>query len=192
MSNDNTAVAICAEENGKILADVVCFIPEGRIDEKNKFEKLDYRRFVAAGKCIACGNRTIDYGVVEDFVFSIEEKYGVTVRAIGFDRYNGISSAQKWNRKYNTVEIRQHSDTLHSPTKLLSEKITDGEFEYEKNTLLEINFENARCTYDTNMNRYVTKKKSQGKVDMVVALINAVYLLQQDVIFSDNWVVQVI
>ena len=192
MSNDNTAVAICSEENGRILADVVCFIPEGRIDEKNKFEKLDYRRYIAAGKCIACGNRTIDYGVVEDFVFSIEEKYGVTVRAIGFDRYNAISSAQKWNQKYNTVEIRQHSDTLHPPTKLLSEKIIDGEFEYEKNTLLEINFENARCTYDTNMNRYVTKKKSQGKVDMVVALINAVYLLQQDVIFSDNWVVQVI
>ena len=192
MSNDNTAVAICAEENGRILADVVCFVPDGRIDEKNKFEKLDYRRFVAAGKCIACGNRTIDYGVVEEFVFSIEEKYGVNVRAIGFDRYNAISSAQKWNQKYNTVEIRQHSDTLHPPTKLLSEKITDGEFEYEKNTLLEINFENARCTYDTNMNRYVTKKKSQGKVDMVVALINAVYLLQQDVIFNDNWVVQVI
>ena len=192
MSNDNTAVAICAEENGRILADVVCFIPEGRIDEKNKFEKLDYRRFVAAGKCIACGNRTIDYGAVEDFVFSIEEKYGVTVRAIGFDRYNAISSAQKWNQKYNTVEIRQHSDTLHPPTKLLSEKIANGEFEYEKNTLLEINFENARCTYDTNMNRYVTKKKSQGKVDMVAALINAVYLLQQDVIFNDDWVVQVI
>lgn len=192
MSNDNTAVAICAEEDGKILADVICFVPEGRIDEKNKFEKLDYRRFVAAGKCIACGNRTIDYGAVEDFVFSIEEKYGVTVRAIGFDRYNAISSAQKWNQRYNTVEIRQHSDTLHPPTKLLSEKITDGEFEYERNTLLEINFENARCTYDTNMNRYVTKKKSQGKVDMVVALINAVYLLQQDVIFNDDWVVQVI
>ena len=192
MSNDNTAVAICAEEDGKILADVVSFIPEGRIEEKNKFEKLDYWRFIAKGKCIACGNKTIDYGVVEDFVFKIEKKYGVTVRAIGFDRYNAISSAQKWNQAYNTVEIRQHSDTLHPPTKLLYEKITDGEFEYEKNTLLEINFENARCTYDTNMNRYVTKKKSCGKVDMVVALINAVYLLQQDVIFNDGWVVQVI
>ncbi len=192
MSNDNTAVAICAEEDGKILADVVSFIPEGRIEEKNKFEKLDYRRFIAKGKCIACGNKTIDYGVVEDFVFKIEKKYGVTVRAIGFDRYNAISSAQKWNQAYNTVEIRQHSDTLHPPTKLLYEKITDGEFEYEKNTLLEINFENARCTYDTNMNRYVTKKKSCGKVDMVVALINAVYLLQQDVIFNDGWVVQVV
>ena len=191
MSNDNTAVAICAEEDGKILADVICFIPEGRLEEKNKFEKLDYKRFIKSMKCVACGNKTIDYGIVEDFVFNIEEKYKVKIKAIGFDRYNAISSAQKWNRKYNTVEIRQHSDTLHPPTKLLSEKITNGEFEYEKNTLLEINFENARCTYDTNMNRYVTKKKSNGKVDMVVALINAVYLLQQDVIFDDTgWAVQ--
>ena len=192
MSNDNTAVAICAEEDGKILVDVICFVPEGRLEEKNKFEKIDYRQFIANHKCIPCGNKTIDYGVVEDFVFSIEEKYGVTIRAIGYDRYNALSSAQKWNQKYNTVQIRQHSDTLHPPTKLLAEKITNGEFEYEKNNLLEINFENARCTYDTNMNRYVTKKKSQGKVDMVVALINAVYLLQQDVIFSDDWVVQMI
>lgn len=191
MSNDNTAVAICTEEDGKILSDVICFVPEGRIDEKNKFEKIDYRRFINTGKCVSCGNKTIDYGVVEDFVFKIDEKYGVTIKAIGFDRYNAISSAQKWNQKYNTVEIRQHSDTLHPPTKLLSEKITNGEFEYEKNTLLEINFENARCTYDTNMNRYVTKKKSSGKVDMVVALINAVYLLQQDIIFDDRgWAVQ--
>lgn len=191
MSNDNTAVAICAEEDGKILADVICFVPEGRVDEKNKFEKIDYRRFINLGKCVSCGNKTIDYGAVEDFVFKIEEKYGVTIKAIGFDRYNAISSAQKWNQKYNTVEIRQHSDTLHPPTKLLSEKIANGEFEYEKNTLLEINFENARCTYDTNMNRYVTKKKSSGKVDMVVALINAVYLLQQDIIFDDSgWAVQ--
>ena len=73
---------------------------------------------------------------------------------------------------------------------LLQEKILNGEFKYEPNKLLEINFENARCTYDTNMNRYVTKKKSNGKVDMVVALINAIFLLQQDVLFSDDFVAQ--
>ena len=44
--------------------------------------------------------------------------------------------------------------------------------------MLEINFENARCTKDTNLNQYVNKKKSAGKVDMVVSLINAMYLLQ--------------
>ena len=78
------------------------------------------------------------------------------------------------------------------PTKLLYEKILNGEFEYEPNKLLEINFQNAKCTFDTNLNRYVTKKKSTGKVDMVVATINAVYLLQQDVFLTSDFVVQVL
>ena len=193
MTNDNCAVAMVGvDEDDNILADVIAFIPEGRIDEKNKFEKIDYRRFIEQMKCIACGDMIVDYSVIEDFVFAIEEKYGVTIVSIGFDRYNAISSAQKWAKKYTTVEIRQHSDTLHPPTKLLSEKIESGEFKYTHNTLLEINFENARCTYDTNMNRYVNKKKSNGKVDMVVALINALYLAQQDILFNENdFVVQV-
>ena len=61
------------------------------------------------------------------------------------------------------------------------------------NTLYEINFLNARCTYDTNKNLYVNKKKSTGKVDMVVSTLNAMYLLQQDIVFGsgDSFVVQI-
>ena len=85
LTNDNTAVAMAAydEDTEKILADVIAFVPEGRIDEKNRAEKTDYRQFIRVLKCIACGDRTIDYAVVEDFVFNIEEKYGVTVDGIG-------------------------------------------------------------------------------------------------------------
>lgn len=192
ISNDNCAVAMVAEEDEKILAEVMAFIPEGRIEEKNAMEKINYYEFINAMKCIACGDKIIDYSVIEDFVFSIEEKYNVSIMAIGYDRFNAMSSAQKWDTKYNTVVIRQHSDTLHQPTKLLYEKIMSGEFEYEDNKLLEINFSNAKCTFDTNMNRYVSKKKSIGKVDMVMALIDAVYLLQQDVFLNnDGFLVQV-
>lgn len=197
MTNDNCAVAMVAEEDGKILVDAIAFIPEGRIDEKSQFEKIDYRQFINAMKCIACGNKTVDYGVIEDFVFHIEEKYNVHIKALGYDRFNAISSAQKWgngdNGKYsgiNCIQIRQHSDTLHSPTKLIYEKIVNHQFEYEENKLLEINFANARVTYDTNMNKYVHKKKSNGKVDMVMAILNATYLLQQDIIFEDGFIVQ--
>ena len=197
LTNDNCAVSMVAEQDGTILADVIAFIPEGRIEEKSQFEKVDYRRFIEAMKCVACGNKTVDYGVIEDFVFEIENKYGVHIVAIGYDRFNALSSAQKWERgiedKYrpmNCIQIRQHSDTLHPATKLLYEKIVNKEFQYETNALLEINFENARCTYDTNMNRYVNKKKSSGKIDMVFAILNALYLLQQDIIFEDGFVVQ--
>ena len=181
-SNDNTSVAMVGvDDNDDIIAEVVAFLPEGRIEEKNAFEKIDYKEFIRAGKAIACGDKVIDYAVVEDFILEIEERYGVQVQAIGYDRYNALSTAQKLERAgYNTIEIRQHSSVLHPPTKLLKEKILAGEFQYTENKLLEVNFQNSRCTYDTNKNQYVNKKKSKGKVDMVVALINATYLLEQD------------
>lgn len=194
-TNDNTSVAMAAaDDNNNILADVFAFIPEGRMDEKTISEKLDYRNLVeTTGKVFACGDKVIDYTFVEAFIGSLEERYGVKVQAIGFDRWNALSTAQKLERDgHNLVEIRQHSSTLHPPTKLLKEKILSGEFKYEKNPMLEINFQNARCTYDTNRNLYVTKKKSNGKVDMVVSLINAVYLLQQDVMFGSDFTIQVL
>ena len=194
-TNDNTSVAmVTVDENNNIIADVFAFIPEGRIDEKTISEKLDYRNMIEnTSKCMACGDKVIDYTFVEAFILSLEERYGVKVQAIGFDRWNALSTAQKLEKEgYNLVEIRQHSSTLHPPTKLLREKILEGEFQYEKNSLLEINFQNARCTYDTNRNLYVTKKKSNGKVDMVVSLINAVYLLQQDVMFGSDFTIQVL
>ena len=194
-SDDNTAVAMAGvDEDNNILADVIAFVPEGRIDEKNANEKIDYREFIRQCKAIACGDRVIDYSVVENTILGIEEKYNVQIQAIGYDRWNALSTAQKlYNAGYNTVEVRQHSSVLHPPTKLLKEKILKGEFQYTENKLLEINFQNARCTYDTNKNLYVNKKKSRGKVDMVVSLINATYLLQQDVILGgDDFTIQVI
>lgn len=186
MSNDNCSVTMVSEENDHILERTWFFIPEGRIDEKNAIERLDYRQYMETGDVIACGNKTVDYETIEEFVFNLPNKFGVRIQAIGYDRYNALSSAQKWDKQFTTVQIRQHSDTLHPPTKLLSEKIENGEFEYVKNPLLELNFTNARCVYDTNLNRYITKKKSTGKIDGVVSLINAVCLLRLDRFMNDN------
>lgn len=195
MSNDNCSVAMCSydEELGKVLFKTMAFIPEGRIEEKNRLEKINYYDYCKAGWCIACGDRTIDYSVIEDYVLTLEEKMGVKINSLGYDRYNAISSAQKWESEgIVTVEIKQHSSVLHPPTKWLSELVEDGKVLYEPDKLVELNFDNARCTYDTNLNRYVNKKKSNGKVDEVVALINAMYLLQQNVLLKGtlDWVAQ--
>lgn len=194
-SNDNTSVTIVSiDDDEKIYASSYAFIPADRIDEKSASEKVNYRELIKQGHVIPCGGRVIDYGAVEAFIMSIEERFGVEIQAIGYDRWNALSTAQRLDREgYNMIEVRQHSSVLHPPTKLLKEKILKGEFAYEKNTLYEINFQNARCTYDTNKNQYVNKKKSNGKVDMVVSTITAVYLLQQDGLFGDaGFTVQVV
>ena len=187
-TTDNTSVAMLAvDDDNKVLSEVWAFIPEGRIDEKQATERVNYRELIKEGHCIACGDKTVDYSVVEEFILSLEDRYGVTIQAVGFDRWNALSTAQKLEAHGLTaVEIRQHSSVLHPPTKLLEEKILNGDFIYATNPLYEINFLNARCTYDTNKNKYVNKKKSRGKVDMVVSTINAMYLLQQDYFLNEG------
>jgi phage terminase large subunit-like protein len=194
MSDDNTSVAMVCWYKGRIYAKVMGFIPEEAIERKTDKERFDYKRSIKNGECIACGDLIIDYSVIEEYVLDIEEKYGCEVFQLGFDRYNAISSVQKFESADNPidcVEVKQHSSVLHPATKLLYESIMKQEFAYSQNLLLENNFSNARCTYDTNLNRYVNKKKSSGKVDMVVSVIIAVYLLNiNELLAGGGWAVQ--
>ena len=192
-SDDNTAVSMVTEENGIIYARVMGFIPAEKIETKSHKEGIDYKKLIKERNCIACGEEVIDYPTVEEYIMTIEERYGVEIMQVGYDRWNAISTIQKLEGEGITcVEIKQHSSVLHAPTKLLKESILDKKFCYDDNRLLEINFQNARCTEDTNLNKYVNKKKSSGKVDMVVATINAMYLLQQELLYGMDFVVQVI
>ncbi len=180
-SDDNTSVAMVTFHEGEIYAAVWGFIPADRKAEKSQREKVNYQQLIDSSVCFECGDDVIDYSFIERFIQSLPEEYGVEIVQLGFDRYNAISTVQKLesaDEPIECVEIKQHSSLLHRPTKLLKEYILSRKFSYFENRMLEINFQNARCTEDTNLNKYVNKKKSAGKVDMVVSLINAIYLLQ--------------
>lgn len=191
-TEDNTAVVMVAEEEGIIYAKAFGFIPKDRVMIKSKKEGVDYRELIRAGECFACGGEVISYGFVEDFILiTLQKEYGVEIVQVGYDRYNAISTVQKLEAEgIECVEIKQHSSVLHMPTKWLKEAVLSRLFRYARSTLLEINFQNARCVEDTNKNKYVNKKKSNGKVDLCVGLINALYLMQQEMLYGENFVVQ--
>lgn len=192
MSDDNTAVSMVAIEDEVIYTKVWGFIPDEKKEVKKMKEGVDYNRLIRQGVCFGCGAEVIDYTFIENFILEIEEKYGVIIERIGYDKWNALRTVQALEQAgYECVEIRQHSSVLHPATKMLKEKILEKKFKYEENRLLEINFQNARCTEDTNLNKYVNKKKSSGKVDMVVALINATHLVLDDILYgSSGFVVQ--
>lgn len=196
-TDDNTSVAMVTFAEGKIYAKVWGFIPKDRKEEKTQREKVNYQKLIDSGICFECGDEVIDYSFIESFIQNLPEKYGVDIIQLGFDRYNAISTVQKLESGENPiecVEVKQHSSVLHRPTKLLKEYILSRNFQYFENKMLEINFQNARCTEDTNLNKYVNKKKSAGKVDMVVSLIIAIFLLQVNVLdqLNSNFGCQVI
>lgn len=191
-TDDNTALAMVTEEDGIVYAKIFGFVPADRVEFKSKKEHVDYKKLIEGGDCFACGNEVIDYLFVKEKIGQIETEYEVEVQQIGYDKWNALATVQALEADgYECVEIKQHSSVLHMPTKWLKELILEKAFRYMSNRMLEINFQNARCTEDTNKNKYVNKKKSAGKVDMVVALINAMYLLQQYLMYGiDDFVVQ--
>lgn len=192
LSDDNTAVAMVTEYEGEIYAKVWGFIPTDKVELKTDKENVPYKQLIDQGVCFDCGDEIVSYTFIEQFILSLPERYGVEIVQVGYDRWNCISTVQKLEAAAITcVEIKQHSSVLHRPTKLLREAILSKYFHYSENQLLEINFSNARCTEDTNLNKYVNKKKSAGKVDLVVATINALCLLQMDM-ESDSWGAQII
>ncbi len=200
-SYDNSSVCMLGydELTGTVHSKAWCFIQEDYIDEKSKRERFNYKKSIEDGNTIVCGDTVLDYAHFEKFVVDLQDEYGVNIVGIGYDIRNLRNSAQKWERDHNllTVEVKQHSSVLHPTIKWLKELILEQKFSYFNNLVYENNFTNCRMTEDTNLNKYINKKisvKTAGKVDMVFATINALYLLQQDVIFNSGggWTAQVI
>lgn len=198
MSDDNVCVNMETyegegSEDCHIYSKTFGFIPKDRLEYKIKREDVDYKRLIEQGCCFACGDEVISYTFIEKFILDLPKKYGVEIVRLGYDKWNAISTVQKLEAKeIECVEVKQHSSVLHSPTKLLKEKILSKKYHYDNNLMLEINFQNARCTEDTNRNKYVNKKKSAGKVDQVIGNIISTYLIEQDILYDNKVVVQVI
>ena len=98
MTTDLTSVSMVTydEDTEEIYARSWAFMPENRINEQSLKQKVDYYKEIQLGNCFSCGEDVIDYGFVEEFIMSLEEKYGVNVIQIGFDRYNAMN---KWIKK---------------------------------------------------------------------------------------------
>lgn len=186
-TDDNTGVSMLTYDDGNIIAKSWAFIPKERVNIKSQKEDVNYKAEIEKKNCFACGEEVIDYGFVEKFILDLEKKYKVNIVKLGYDRRNALSSAQKLDSEgIECVEVVQHSRILHAPIKLLKESILNRKFKYEDNLLLETNFVNARQTEDTNLNKYLNKKKSKGKIDLVMSIVDALYLLQEDIILSQN------
>ncbi|MFJ6030581.1 terminase large subunit [Bacillus toyonensis] len=178
-TQDNTAVSMVTYD--ETVQAYVCkawaFLPALGVETKSQKENVNYFHARDMGYCFFSGDRVINYNDIENFVMNLQETYGVKIKGIGYDRYNCIATANRLrDAGFEATEIKQHSSILHPATKLLKECILTKNFYYEHNQLFELNVANAREVKDTNLNGYINKKKSNGKVDMLAATINAMVL----------------
>ena len=189
-TDDNTAVSMVNYDYDEDMFYVkaFAFIPAIGIMHKEKLEHVPYRKYIQQGIChIARGKvdkKCVDYTYIAKFIEKLEDEYGVNILGIGYDPYNANTTVTYLEDEcgYECESLKQHSSVLYPATKLLKERILNQQLIYDKNELLEINFANCRSRLDENNNIYVTKKKSIGKIDMVVSIINGIYFWNSEIL----------
>ncbi|SFC14868.1 terminase TerL endonuclease subunit [Clostridium uliginosum] len=192
-SDDNTALAMITydEEKEVVYSKVWAFIPKDRVEMKTRKERVDYQSHIDNNNCFACGDEKVDYKYLEDFIFKLEETYGVEIVQLGYDVRNaGRSIREIEEHGIECVEVIQFSRVLHAPIKWLHENLLSKKNKYYRNKLLDIELANCKAKRDENKGWYLSKKASTGKIDMVFALVDALYLLQQELLEGETWVSQ--
>jgi phage terminase large subunit-like protein len=175
VTTDLTSVSIEVPlDDGKFVVLSHSFIPEEKLDERVKTDKMPFDQWVRQGWITATPGAVVDYTFVREYIKSIEEKYGVLVKEICYDKYNARHLMQELEADgFTTVEIPQGIRYLTEPTKNFRTKVFEKKIIHNQNPVLTWAVGNAVTRKDAQENIMLDKSKSSDRIDPLAALINA-------------------
>jgi len=153
------------------------FISEGWIPEDNmkariKRDKVPYDRWVNSGYLHATPGNVIDYGFVEARILQLSKQYNF--QYLGTDPWNSRMLTQRLVAEgVDIVEVAQNMAQLSPAMKEVERLLKSGMMEHEENPLARWCFGNVNIAVDGNENIKPMKNKSIDRIDLTVALINA-------------------
>jgi phage terminase large subunit-like protein len=174
-TTDLTSVSIEVPlDDGKFVVLSHSFIPEEKLDERVKTDKMPFDQWVRQGWITATPGAVVDYTFVREHIKSIEEKYGVLIKEICYDKYNARHLMQELEADgFTTVEIPQGIRYLTEPTKNFRTKVFEKKIIHNNNPVLTWAVGNAVTRKDAQENIMLDKSKSIDRIDPLAALINA-------------------
>jgi phage terminase large subunit-like protein len=174
-TTDLTSVSIEVPlDDGKFVVLSHSFIPEEKLDERVKTDKMPFDQWVRQGWITATPGAVVDYTFVREYIKSIEKKYGVLVKEICYDKYNARHLMQELEADgFMTVEIPQGIRYLTEPTKNFRTKVFEKKIIHNQNPVLTWAVGNAVTRKDAQENIMLDKSKSSDRIDPLAALINA-------------------
>jgi len=173
LTTDLTAVSIMYVENGKYYLFSHAFLPEDTLGKRR--EKIDYRRMEQLGYCTICKGGMVDYNVIEDYVRSIESKFGCTIEVIASDPANIVQTLQRLAEDYEVVTLAQTYTKMSPPIKSFRDSIYGGKLYHEKNDLLDWCVSNTTTVTGRTSGDVLLCKvnKNKTRIDMTVASVIA-------------------
>jgi phage terminase large subunit-like protein len=148
------------------------WIPEDNMRERVRRDGVPYDRWVDAKHLHATPGNVIDYDFVEAKLLAASKQY--VIAALGTDPWNSRMLTQRLMREgVNVVEIAQNMAQMSPSMKTIERLMKSGQMTHEQNPVARWCWGNVTVAVDGNENIKPMKNRSIERIDLTVALINA-------------------
>jgi len=176
-TTDLTALtAIFPDEEGGAGFAVLphAFCPKETIDRRVQTDRVPYDVWAAAGHLEATRGASVDYEAVHERLRVWDRLY--RIRQIAYDPWNATSLVQTLQDEgFPCVPVRQGFSTLNDPSKAYERSIVARELRHDGHPVLESHVHKCAAETDASGNIRPSKRASTDRIDLVVALICALY-----------------
>lgn len=152
------------------------FLPKDDIEDRERADRMEYRRLAKEGHIILTPGRVVDYEVVKETIIRESERFGVS--QIGYDPWHAPSLMEQIGKQTGVeiVEIPQRTSYLNSACKLFEAAVLSRRFRHGNNPILNKMAADLSWYVDTNGNVRPMKSdthKRRRRIDGIVSTILA-------------------
>lgn len=146
--------------------------PADTLIERARRDRAPYDAWVHRGWLIQTPGNRIDQDVVRDLILAAAAQY--QVQGVGVDPWNAGNLVKDIDAAgLLVVEVPQNRAQLSEPAKQFEADVLDGVIDGGGNELLTWCISNVVAPPDDKGNIYPSKKRSRGRIDPVMAILNA-------------------
>jgi phage terminase large subunit-like protein len=150
------------------------FVPEERIAERVKTDKVPYDLWVEQGWITATPGDVIDGRFIENYIREQVKANKWKAKELCFDPWSATQFVQNLQDDgFFAVEIPQRLGVLSEPTKDFRGQVYAGKVIHNRNPVLTWGLGNAVLKMDHNENIMLDKKRSRDRIDPAAAVITA-------------------
>jgi phage terminase large subunit-like protein len=180
--SDLTALVLVAPVDGVWNVNPTFWLPGSSIAEKSRADRVPYDVWEKAGHLIKTPGPTVDYEYVAEYLRSLFDE--LDIRKIAFDRWN-FRHLKPWLSKVGFSEEQLEGDgavfeqfgqgfqSMSPALRDLESAILNQKIAHGNHPVLTMCAANATVQTDPAGNRKLSKMKSHGRIDGMVALAMA-------------------
>jgi phage terminase large subunit-like protein len=179
-TTDLTAMVLIGKKNGIWHVHPTFWLPAEGLFEKSRADRVPYDEWHKNGFLLTTPGSSVHYHYVAQYLRGLFDRY--KIRKVGFDRWNykhfkpwlieaGFSEYELEN---HWVEFGQGTQSMSPALRELEQMIVEGELRHGNHPVLNMCATHAVVESPDESNRKLSKKKSSGRIDGMVALAMAV------------------